>query len=699
MAPDIEWLRRSRTLLYDAYWPPFYPRLDYDPGKGIAIAKKLNANAIRFGTIGKWALFPSKIMPQHPNLGGRDLLGETVTRASKNGIKIIGYIPVAHGLPGMMIRSERPQWAFLVDDGTTPADQMHFGGPGIVPLCTFGAYRQDILEIVREVVNGYDVSAIYLDGPYQGMMFQGICQCAACKEKFSTATGKTLPSNAEAAKAAESAEIRERIAVYHSWVGAGLAELMAEIRAIALTKNLPLLFNVGAAESLKDGRWQRALIENSDGFLIESRMGGVKGIGRGVSLGKIVWSYTHNHSCWPRRTSTAIESTNALSASLSVARGATPIVSYGGRFLLDDRRAKPLIDVFATMTTAEPLLTGSVQDKHCALISDLDLQPTDFWAPVHKSHDRNLYAAYEMLKSNQVQTQVLSREALSSPKLLADYAILCLPSVNYISDAEAENIRAFVRNGGGLVATGITSLLDEKVKKKTDYTLSDVFGASVVAPPPALKAVIDNHWWSQAPGPYDIYLQPRDVLRKGNAGIEAETPLMVGEFEIIKALPGAEVAADLVFGTDYSAFAPACVINSFGKGKSVFIPAAIEETFESHGSGVTTSDPDLARLLSVACRLVSKRPDPFKIITGNIERIFANASVKPGVRLLHLVDQQPRGETLPATVAIYCPEGRPTNVYAASTGKTLAFRYEGDYVIVDLTFARYECVIIKNGGK
>ena len=182
MAPEIEWLRRSRTLLYDAYWPPFYPRLDYDPEKGIAIAKKLNANAIRFGTIGKWALFPSKIMPQHPNLGGRDLLGETVKLALKNGIKIIGYIPVAHGLPGVMIRSERPQWAFLVDDGMTPADQMHFGGPGIVPLCTFGAYRQDILKIVREVVDGYDVSAVYLDGPYQGMMFQGICQCAACKE-------------------------------------------------------------------------------------------------------------------------------------------------------------------------------------------------------------------------------------------------------------------------------------------------------------------------------------------------------------------------------------------------------------------------------------------------------------------------------------------------------------------------------------
>jgi hypothetical protein len=36
-----EWLRRSRTLLYDAYWPPFYPELGYNAQKGIAVAKRM----------------------------------------------------------------------------------------------------------------------------------------------------------------------------------------------------------------------------------------------------------------------------------------------------------------------------------------------------------------------------------------------------------------------------------------------------------------------------------------------------------------------------------------------------------------------------------------------------------------------------------------------------------------------------------
>ncbi len=695
MAPDLEWLKRSRTLLYDAYWPPFHPRLDYDPAKGITVAKKLNANTIRFGTIGKWALYPSAVMPRHPSLGGRDLLGETIKLASKKGVKIVAYIPVAHGLPGVLVRKERPQWAFVLDDGAGPAESMHFGGPGVVPVCPFGPYRQDILKIVREVVEGYDASAIYLDGPYYSWIFEGICQCSACKEKFRADIGRSLPSNAEVARGKDDPEMRELLARHHDWVGAGLVSLIAEIRSIALTKNLPLLFNLCAAEYLK-GRRQSEMIENADGFLIESHMGGVKGIGRGVQLGKVVWNYTHRHSCWPRRSTTRVEEENALSAGMSVARGATPIVSYGGRFLLDHRQADPLAKVFATMTAAEPLLTGSVPAKHCALISDLDLQPTEGWtSQQRKSHDRNLYAAYEMLKRNHVQAQVLSKDALSSPSSLDAYAVVCLPTIARFSASHLETIRAFVRKGGGLVVTGATSSCDEKGEMLADFALADVLGASMVSPDPALKAKLDMHWWSQAPGPWDIYLSPKETLRDGSATFELEAPLMVGDFELVTPHQGAQTVADLVYGTDYAPFAPGCVINTFGEGKVAFVPASIEETFAASGFGTMAGDPDLARFLALLCRLVSKKPDPVKFLKGDDERIFASVSAKDGARLLHLVDQKPCGDSVKATVAVHCPAGRPQRVQTASKGTCVDFRFEEGYAIVDLKFARYECVVFQ----
>jgi hypothetical protein len=87
-----EWLKRSRTFLYDAYWPPFTSEPKYTPEEGIAVAKRMNANVIRFGSIGKWGMYPSKIFPHHPDLRGRDLLGGTIDLAHRNGIKIIVYI-------------------------------------------------------------------------------------------------------------------------------------------------------------------------------------------------------------------------------------------------------------------------------------------------------------------------------------------------------------------------------------------------------------------------------------------------------------------------------------------------------------------------------------------------------------------------------------------------------------------------------
>jgi hypothetical protein len=40
MNSKYEWLKRSRTFLFDAYWPPFTPELKYTAKNGIAVAKK-----------------------------------------------------------------------------------------------------------------------------------------------------------------------------------------------------------------------------------------------------------------------------------------------------------------------------------------------------------------------------------------------------------------------------------------------------------------------------------------------------------------------------------------------------------------------------------------------------------------------------------------------------------------------------------
>lgn len=61
-----------------------------------------------------------------------------------------------------------------------------------------------------------------------------------------------------------------------------------------------------------------------------------------------------------------------------------------------------------------------------------------------------------------------------------DLAVLILPDVAVISDAQAAAIRRFVDKGGGLIATGNTGLLTANGESRGDFVLADLFGTHLV---------------------------------------------------------------------------------------------------------------------------------------------------------------------------------------------------------------------------
>ncbi len=60
---------------------------------------------------------------------------------------------------------------------------------------------------------------------------------------------------------------------------------------------------------------------------------------------------------------------------------------------------------------------------------------------------------------------------------LSHYKVLVLAEQDALSDQQAETIRRFVRDGGGLVATGATSMLDEARRRRGRFALADLFGS------------------------------------------------------------------------------------------------------------------------------------------------------------------------------------------------------------------------------
>jgi len=63
----------------------------------------------------------------------------------------------------------------------------------------------------------------------------------------------------------------------------------------------------------------------------------------------------------------------------------------------------------------------------------------------------------------------------------AGLSLLILPNLGAMSDKHAEAVEKFVARGGGVVASGQTSLWDETGKRRNDFALARVFGVHAAA--------------------------------------------------------------------------------------------------------------------------------------------------------------------------------------------------------------------------
>lgn len=132
-------LHGLKTLLLDGYWPPFAPELSFDAGRAAALCERCGADSVRFGSIGKYAFYPSRVYPPHPDLGGRDLLREM----TETGVKVVCYVPVGHGVPRSWVERLHPDWVCRDDAGAMLAprgQEFHFGGEPLLSICAFGDY-------------------------------------------------------------------------------------------------------------------------------------------------------------------------------------------------------------------------------------------------------------------------------------------------------------------------------------------------------------------------------------------------------------------------------------------------------------------------------------------------------------------------------------------------------------------------------
>jgi hypothetical protein len=99
----------------------------------------------------------------------------------------------------------------------------------------------------------------------------------------------------------------------------------------------------------------------------------------------------------------------------------------------------------------------------------------------YTTHESTILFEQTLIQAN-IPFDIIFDEHLED---LSKYKVLVLANQESLSDTALEQITAFVNNGGGLVATGLTSLFDDWRRRRPTFGLLDLFQTD--PPPPAAR--------------------------------------------------------------------------------------------------------------------------------------------------------------------------------------------------------------------
>jgi hypothetical protein len=565
-----EWIRSTRTLIAEAYNPPFYPSLDYEPGKAVEIAKALNADSLRYPAASYFAYFPTKSgYPVHPELKA-DIMRQTVDRCRQSGLKTVAYVPLNH--PFMNTAASDPRyadWSKKFADGR-PMTTEHYGYAEYFEGCLNSPVREVIRRLVREVLAEYPFDVMYFDGPYEGMQnARNYCHCKYCEAAYQKRFGKPVPNQEQ--KISRADEIQ-----YTNWMAGEVAiGFLREIREmIRQTRDVPVLFNDTSLLSRRE--WRSRAVPVVDGFMFEAAEtpeDKLFNMQLGQSTGKVIWTYVGTHTQYNREHlkddrvrgwfSYPVESEELLLDGATALAAGVGLVYWGlSRFFYQPDG--PLSYESGRYVKE----TFDFQEKHDALLRSVRSRPQagilvgaqtiDWYSGKHfasKGYENYAHGAYQALKANGLESEPFLDWQMS-PQLLPRYEMVYAANAACLSDAQCAMLADYVRAGGHLVATHLTSVADEYGRVRKNFGLADLFGAEFLDAEPV-----------EIP---DLYLK-----LAGGETIPQDPQVMR-----IRAAAGGEVLAETLDRGRRANLGPAIMRRKVGKGTAIYIASGLEAVYE-----------------------------------------------------------------------------------------------------------------------
>jgi hypothetical protein len=445
----------------------------FDLGFWLDYFKRTRSDGVCLSGGGCVAYYPTEIPFHHRSkwLGDRDVLGELISGCRKLGMSVLVRTD-PHGTYDDL-QAAHPDWIAVDAEGKP---RRHWASPEMWVTCAYGPYNFEFMTAVhREIMTRYRADGIFLNR-WDG---SGQCYCQHCVANFKATSGLDLPRGATVQDPVRRA--------YMAWSRERLVSLLdlwnAEIRRInpeaAMIPNngSGALSSLDAVETSRRAPMLAADRQSRHGLAapwligktakeFRATMGAKPVIGLfGVGLEE---QYRWKDSV----TSKAEIRIWVLDA---VANGMRPWCSKFSATLHDERWLKGVEELYVWTEENQRYLT---HEKPLARVGLVYSQQTAwYYGDQHVEARVENYALgwYQALIESRTPFEMVHDRLLDADRL-AQFKTLILPNIAALSDAQCEQIRGFVHNGGSVVATHETSLYDEWGVRRKNFGLADLFG-------------------------------------------------------------------------------------------------------------------------------------------------------------------------------------------------------------------------------
>jgi len=576
----------GKRLLRIGYWPQYTAKekdwvQKIDPVKIINQLVKGGFQVVEWSVPETYSFLNVGSGVKHPATENvkRDILRELIEEAKKKGIKVMVGVPL-----------DPPKEWCVKHPEVFPK-----GGVGGFPCVNNPIYREEFTKYIKALVISYDIDGIMFDGAHPHLLYprdkSGKIICRYCAEKYKQQTGKNLPYKEDWNDLNWKRYVRWRFQCVNEF----LIELKKAIKSVAPHIYVTINSNINFYESWQLGGDTDTIYNATDGMFFETMLDSRNLLEASLNM-KLGWAALEGRPpeiyhktfnpptfrfAYGRPTYTEV----ATLAWLGLAHGA----SVGIHSSMDkdgnphSERTKVYIKVGKEISREMKYLVNAKPIYYCGI--HFSQNTRDFYGGVNASaYLSSFVGAEQALTESHILTGVLLDHQMDL-KHLQNYKLIVLPNSACLSQKQVEAVKEYVQNGGKLLATGETSLYDEKENRRKNFGLSEVFGVDfkgvdkiaykeMKRPPLSLKRmpfILHTHNLTKG---LEKYLFSEHPWFKISARESAEiigTWAIINEERANEGRPGVNGWINILGDSG----TPCVVANRFGKGKVVYISSDV----------------------------------------------------------------------------------------------------------------------------